>query len=632
MGAGTALAQTVPPIEAYGELPNMRSMAISPDGVHIAFLLAEGEDEKLIVYKLGVGPVGGAETHRLKARSVYFYDNDHVILRASKTVNSWAIRNRYEHSAAFSYNFADRRIRQLLSEEDSLVFAQSGLGRIIGSHIEDNTVLMPAFTGSGAHPPYSLLRVNLDSERGRRMELGSHDTIDWFVTPDGTRRVREELDNRDDVYRILTKTSNSWETFYEATDQSSAPFSLVGFNPDHDAMIIVEEKADGFSALHELSFDGIISAPVMGQDGKEISGLIMDNNRTINGVRYAGLQPTYEMLDPAMTAVMERVQQRFPASSVYIRSTTDDWSKAIIYVTGGETAGAYFLLDTADGTVSKLGAARNAIPDSSVANIDTIDYTARDGLPLNGILTWPLGNDVDRANLPMIVMPHGGPASHDTIGFDWLAQYFASRGYLIFQPNFRGSTGFGEAFQDAGDGEWGGKMQNDITDGVQGLIDAGLANPDRICIVGASYGGYAALAGGAFTPDLYKCVAAIAGVSDLPQMLIDERKEHDSDHWVVEYWERIIGDPSEQREKLRAISPAYNADAFQAPVLLIHGKDDSVVRLRQSTRMRDALRHAGVPVRLIKLNGEDHWLSTSETRLKTLEALDAFITDHLGAP
>lgn len=122
-GASAALAQELPPIEAYGELPNTRSMAISPDGTHVAFLLAEGEDEKLIVYKLGVGPVGGADTHRIKARSVYFYDNDHVILRASKTVNSWAIRNRYEHSVAFSYNFADRRIRQLLSEEDSLVFA-----------------------------------------------------------------------------------------------------------------------------------------------------------------------------------------------------------------------------------------------------------------------------------------------------------------------------------------------------------------------------------------------------------------------------------------------------------------------------------------------------------------------------
>ena len=173
-------------------------------------------------------------------------------------------------------------------------------------------------------------------------------------------------------------------------------------------------------------------------------------------------------------------------------------------------------------------------------------------------------------------------------------------------------------------------MQDDITDGVRALINTGRADPNRVCIVGGSYGGYAALAGGAFTPDLYQCVAAIAPVSDLPMMLAHERRDHGSNHWVYDYWKELIGDPRSEKEHLRAISPAYAADAFQAPVLLIHGRDDLVVPIGQSARMKSALERADKQVEFIRLKGEDHWLSTAEMRLETLKALDRFVGAHIG--
>ena len=212
-----------------------------------------------------------------------------------------------------------------------------------------------------------------------------------------------------------------------------------------------------------------------------------------------------------------------------------------------------------------------------------------------------------------------------------MAQYFASRGYMILQPNFRGSSGFGAAFRDAGLGEWGGKMQDDITDGVNALVRSGRVDPSRICIIGASYGGYAALAGGAFTPDLYRCVAAIAPVADLPAMLREERRDHGAKHWVVDYWRSLIGDPRAERDKLEAISPVNSAEKFQAPVLLIHGRDDLVVPMSQSRAMESALKRAGKDVQMIELKGEDHWLSTSEARLATLKALDAFVAKTIGS-
>ena len=211
-----------------------------------------------------------------------------------------------------------------------------------------------------------------------------------------------------------------------------------------------------------------------------------------------------------------------------------------------------------------------------------------------------------------------------------MAQYFANRGYLVLQPNFRGSSGYGIDFVNAGNGEWGGKMQDDVTDGVNMLISEGLADPDRVCIVGASYGGYSALAGGAFTPDLYKCVVAIAPVSDLAMMMSDTRERIGRNHWVVDYWEERMADGDARTRKLNAISPAVYASAFKAPVLLIHGEDDTVVPMRQSVRMHNALNRANHPVKLIRLKGEDHWLSESATRLATLQAVSEFVDEHIG--
>lgn len=196
------------------------------------------------------------------------------------------------------------------------------------------------------------------------------------------------------------------------------------------------------------------------------------------------------------------------------------------------------------------------------------------------------------------------------------------------QPNFRGSTGFGFALRDSGNGEWGQKMQNDVSDGVAALVAAGYVDPQRVCIMGAAYGGYSALAGGAFSPELYRCVISIAGVSDIPRMLDVEKSRYGRNHWVASYWEKIIGDSKSEKEKLKAISPTNFADNFQAPVLLIHGRDDTVVPIRQSEEMYKALKKANKEVDFVTLKGEDHWLSNSETRLALLKEVDQFLGQH----
>ncbi|VAV86837.1 Prolyl oligopeptidase family protein, partial [hydrothermal vent metagenome] len=274
-----------------------------------------------------------------------------------------------------------------------------------------------------------------------------------------------------------------------------------------------------------------------------------------------------------------------------------------------------------------IASARPILDTVVLGKVTSYSYPARDDLTIHAYLTTPPG--AEEKNLPLVVLPHGGPESRDSANFDWMAQMLTAQGYAVFQPNFRGSDGYGWDFTAAGWGEWGKAMQHDITDGVKDLIAKGVVDPDRICIAGASYGGYAALAGGAYTPQLYKCVIAIAGVSDLQSMYKWTKGEYGSNHWAVKYWDRSMSGDEERKTAMQAASPSRFADHFQAPVLLIHGKDDTVVNPSQSKRMKTALKKAGKDVRLIEQKNGDHWLSFEETRLETSREMIAFLDEHL---
>lgn len=303
----------------------------------------------------------------------------------------------------------------------------------------------------------------------------------------------------------------------------------------------------------------------------------------------------------------------------------------MIVMTDSEVrAPAVYLYDTRVPRITQIASAYAGLLGVDLPARHAYSYTARDGTAIPGYLTRPLGAS---GPTPLVVLPHGGPAARDVGGFDWMAHFLASRGYAVLQPNFRGSRGYGNGWETAGHGQWGiGVMQHDLSDGVAALVEGGLADPERVCIVGASYGGYAALAGAVFTPELYRCAAAIAPVSDLVDMLGFERNRRGGESAAVSYWRLAMGggDPDGLNDRLRAASPAAHPERARAPILLVHGRDDAVVPVEQSRNMARALRRAGKSVELIELDGEDHWLSGGQTRLATLEALDRFLAEHLA--
>ncbi|MEM7460730.1 MAG: S9 family peptidase [Pseudomonadota bacterium] len=618
-----------PPIEAYGAMPLISSAEISPDGTKVAAIANFGEQTRAIIFEIGVGVTQQIGIEESKARGIDFYDNSHVILRASETVSTFGFRGEYEYSGAFAINIDTLDVNQLMVRMRGLYPAQGGLGRIVGRADKDGSVLMPAYIGEpGTDPDLDLLVAKLGSNRASRYMRGTPDTIDWFVGEGGSVLARERYNNKTNKYLVQWRDGNKWKSIFE--EESEIPnIGLLGVAADESGLMFLQDEGRG-EVLMKLTSTGEFEGPIIPDRNREIDRIYTDNNRKVLGVRYAGVLPDYEFLDPGLQDSFDKVVAKLPDATLYLDSWSDDRNQ-ILYSVFDPTLGDVWLVHTRDeDELSMVADSRPNIPVEAVGYMMSIEYKATDGLTIQAILTVPPNYDPEATGaLPAIILPHGGPASYDRFDFDWMAQYFANRGYAILQPNFRGSIGFGREFQDAGRGEWGGTMQSDITDGVNALAKAGMIDADRVCIAGASYGGYAALAGAVFTPELYKCVIAIAPVSDLNMMLSSEKKQRGRNHWVVSYWEDVMAEGDARRAKLRSISPANFAQNATAPILLLHGNDDTVVPYGQSTKMRRALRGAGKQVELIKLKGEDHWLSVASTRMQTLEEMDKFISQHL---
>ncbi|MDP3736623.1 MAG: prolyl oligopeptidase family serine peptidase [Hyphomonadaceae bacterium] len=627
-----------PPIEAFGETPDIRSMQLSPDGTKLSFLARRGDVEQVMIYDLATKkqePI--ATVGEFKARGVSFASDDYVILTASKTTRSLEyFTDKFEDSSSFAINIKTKKSVQLLTKTPLLWPLQTGLHDIAGYDPSGKHVFMGAFTTDGrlsGNPPHDLLRVSLDTGVGVATggRSGSHYTRDWVINNKGVVIAREDWDEKTGEYEIHAYDGERMRTIYEIKDLDYT-LGVAGVSKDDKSLIVTNRDGSEFYALFEMALaDGKLSAPIMKRADADIEGILMDRGRVLAGVSYSGMFPSYDMVDPALDADIKGIQAKLPDSAVAVDSWSRDWSRLLIHISGGGLSERYAIFDRKARTLDLIAETRPAIKPEHVGQLITIEYKASDGLKIPALITWPTGiAEADRKNLPLIVLPHGGPEAYDGVGFDWMAQYFANEGYAVLQPNFRGSGGFGESFAVAGHGQWGRKMQSDITDGVNALVKMGWTDRNRVCIVGGSYGGYAALAGGAMTPDLYKCVIAVAGVSDLPEMLVQSRRDRGPKSSSFRYWTKVIGDVDKDRPAIEAISPVNLAANFKAPVLLIHGTDDTVVLIKQSDRMEAALKKAGKDVTYLKLKGDDHNLSNSDNRRDALEAMGAFAAKHIG--
>ena len=348
--------------------------------------------------------------------------------------------------------------------------------------------------------------------------------------------------------------------------------------------------------------------------------------KVLTGVSYITWKRQFHFLDPLTEQIYADLKSHFPpryeVTTVSLNKEEDLW---VVAVTNDRNPGSYYLYDVQKQSVQKIADTRPWLEEEKLAETKPIQYKTRDGLTIHGYLTLPPQMSQE-TKLPVIVHPHGGPWQRDSWGYNPEVQFLASRGYAVFQMNFRGSTGYGKNFWTAGFKEWGRKMQDDITDGVHYLIDKGIADPKKIAIYGASYGGYAVLVGLAFTSDLYACGVDYVGISNIFTFLES----------IPPYWEpmrkmmyEMIGHPETDRELLESISPLFHVDKIKVPLLVAQGAKDPRVKKAESDQIVQALEERGVEVPYLVKEDEGHGFQKEANRMEFYSLMEAFLAKCL---
>lgn len=628
----------------YGQLPSVSRMTLSPNGQTIAFRKFENESDSVVVYSLKDNKILRAiDISSINPQSLEFASDKHLIIRVGdrKRIIGFE-RGAQNLSAAYALNIKTGKLEQMLKQGDNIYTGQTNIGRIVGLSKNKKYAFMPAYIDPNYDPRtaatfnyggpfyYALMKVDIESpNHPRKHYKGSKETIDYFINPEKGKIVAEErYSDHSNKHQILAKKGSKKVSVYDETSPLRS-ISPVGLTPDHKDLVVLRyaQERNSFSySLLSLS-DGKISDTELTRADADVDNVISDINRTVYGAQYSGFLPSYRFFDPKLNKKMDEVVKLFPENAVSLISWSDQFEKLIVYVAGSNYPGHYYLIDEKLHT-QFLAASRPGIDTDSVHPIARVTISAKDGLKIPTLLTIPKNAVTAMKNLPAIMLPHGGPHAYDQIGFDWLAQSFANEGFLVIQPQYRGSEGFGFDYYSAGFGEWGGKMLTDIADTLDFFIAKGMVDKSRTCIVGGSYGGYAALAAGAFTPDTYRCVVSFNGVSDMIKFMKDKTNANGRYSDSITYYKRLIGEKSNSSEGLESISPYFHANNFSAPTLIIHGAEDSNVVLGQSQKMARALKKHKKTFKFVQLEGEGHYLQQNETRLQALDEMINFVKTH----
>jgi dipeptidyl aminopeptidase/acylaminoacyl peptidase len=609
-----------PPLEAFGRLPTLEDVAISPDGTKLAFVRTKEDHRNLVVAPLdGAAKIlGGLRVGDAKLRSVEWVDDDNILATVSSTSPPpygfiGPTREWYQLAA---FNVSKLKLDFLSFEVNNARTFNVVIGDKAVREVSGHSMLyVPGYCVHDRTIP-CLFSFSFPDRRARLIDESSAPETDWLVDESGNIAARMVYLDDKKRWEIRSHNEGSWAVTASGSAAIDVP-RVLGFSAD-GADIIVRFLENGNPVWKPLNRkDNTWGSPLA--KGMSFSRVIEDrkSGRIIGGAREVG-SSQYVFFDNELQAHWNAVLRAFPDERVRLVSHSDDFSRMVVQVFGPKDGFVYALYEWYGHRAIILGRGYEDV--TAPAKVSAITYAAADGLRIPGFLTLPRG--LEEKNLPLIVLPHGGPAAADTLEFDWWAQALAAQGYAVLQPNYRGST-LDSKFMEAGYGEWGRKMQTDLSDGVRYLAREGVIDPKRVCIVGASYGGYAALAGITLDPGVYRCAVSVAGMSDL--RLFRKWMIANQISWSQRYWDRFTGTSDQHDPALTAISPIEHVNAVNVPVLLIHGKDDTVVPYEQSDVMQNALKRAGKSVELVTLKHEDHWLSRSETRLQMLQASVAFL-------
>jgi len=629
-------AQAKAPPEAYTLRGIFRSVEISPNGQYVAMLAQQVDQPVVTISKIGgtTCKVGSGGSNLM---GVFWANDSRLIIVAHKVAEqeSEGSDNLRNISQAFS---VDVNCGDAKKMNGSTIVGRSDDGQLImevpaiddGNSDDKNLRRWRKFNGYKT----DLFIVNPATGKGEDVERGAETTYRFLLDEHGHARMRFDVDLSSGKTLSYARIGDSktWTLVRDerdtSTNDNSYRFLAIGRDPD-TALVRTRNGGDRAGIyVFDFKTKQIIRPMFVRADADAVGLTDSTYSNLPTGVVYAGDNSAIEYFDPLYAKIQADLKETFPGEKRAIESVSKDGKSVIAFVEGATNpGGVYYFIDADKGDLIELVKMRPLLTVADVGPVKFYHYAARDGYSVPAYLTLPNGSS--GKNLPLVVLPHGGPESRDHDDFDAWTQFLASRGYAVLQPQFRGSDGFGKAHRDAGRRQWGLRMQDDITDGVHDLITTGVADPKRICIVGWSYGGYAALAGLAYTPDLYRCGVAGAPVSDIPKMI--EWQQKNGGRWFRDTDEitLMIGSLAKDEERLVKTSPSRNADKIQAPLMLVHGRLDTTVPLEQSQIMADAMKAAGKPYQMRIIEGDDHNLKKESTGVEFLKILESFLGENL---
>ena len=645
--ASRASAQTtppspMPPVEAFG-IRLVDQIDLSPDGKRVAAVTQNGDDKFLVAFDIADMKPTTKVIGKEKVRNVLWADNESVVLVDSVTMSLPLFG---PHVQEFT---EARRVNMTTSEVMTFFAHQNNGSAQTGSVMARKEALYyPIIMGNlvrvKVNGKYQVTASNYrvldeydlclfsfanDSDVGTMIAEGSHYTNGFVVTPEGEVAAFSTFDDFRKTWTLAYNTTlgtghRKFQTVYTANNQALHAPEIVCLGRDGTSIVIRLRDGDNYY-YHEIGADGVLG-PVLNTDFSGESLFALTHPTTFRLAGFGRDEDTYvyNYFDPLLKKLHDSVPQVIGEGyRFYPVAYAEDPRKMLVFSEGADDAGSYYFIDFTTGAATTVASNYPGLPTEWIAQKQVVTYKAADGLTIHAMLTLPPFHD--GKNLPLIVMPHGGPEAHDDIDFDWQSQCLASRGYAVLQPNFRGSTGYGQAFVDAGHGEWGRKMQTDLSDGVRWLAGQGIVDPKRVAILGASYGGYAALAGATLDPGIYNCAVSIAGVADLASMVDWEADNSDNlGSEDILYWKQFMGPASGWDD----VSPAKQAAKASCPVLLIHGTDDTVVPIGQSRRMESALKSAGKTVEFVTYAGQDHWETVGSSAIAMMKAALTFLAKY----
>ncbi|ARD20445.1 alpha/beta hydrolase family protein [Shewanella japonica] len=612
-------------VEDYSRHSDYYNVKISPDGKHLAVLMNDEGRKRLAFLRTDNFEVTFAlnSSGRDQPAEYYWVNNERVIVQVVQSRGRLELPINLGEIFAVNYDGSKRKMIFGIRSQPGIVL--SGYGGFLLDKLEgDNKhvlITKRLLSRNGDVLP-EVTRLNVYTGKERKVKRAPISYSQFLVDNDSVPRFVVGVDKNHDTKMYYSEgKGEDWQVFNTKFDGEFTPLTFSSDNKSVYALKTEENKPKG---LYRYDLDTQKETFLYRSDIADPTYAISSDLNEVYGLRVDEDYSSYIFIKPDTqeAKLHKALIQAFNGDSVEITSKTKDGKQMVVRVSSDRNPGSFYIFDTDTMSARYLLSSKQWIKKEQQAETEPFRIKSSDGLVLNGYLTLPIGK---KQNLPTVVLPHGGPHLRDYWRFDPQAQMLANAGYAVIKVNFRGSDGYGKHFMEAGYGEWGTGIQDDITQALNYAIQTGVTDKNRVCIFGASFGGYSALQSAIREPDMYQCAIGYVGVYDLP-MMFDEG-DIKTLNWGGSYLNKTLGtNPAE----LIAQSPSRNVDKLNAPVLIIHGEDDQRAHFEHALALKEALDEKGHPYEWLVKDKEGHGFYNEENILEANKAILAFLEKHIG--